>query len=120
MPAVKPRSQQVIKKIYIQQPNKGEFYGAPKLALYIIVVNMLFWLVLANLLYLQGGGSLQRVPLLFVGLSGFLFFQLLIQFVLWKLYWWAVGCGWIFATFLLLTAFIAIASGSLPALRLSF
>lgn len=120
MPAVKPKPDQIVKKIYIQQPKPGEYFGVPKLALCIIVVNMLFWIVLVNLLYLQGGGAIQRVPLLVGGLAGFIFFQLIVQFVLWKLYWWAVGCGWTFATLMLLIAFIGIASGSIPVIRLDW
>jgi hypothetical protein len=114
MPAdPKPKPEQVIKKYYIQQPKRGEFYGVPKLALGIIFANLVAWSFGIALLYLALGNPPAKILLVVLGELILLTFWFVVVFAVWKLFWWVTGCAFSCLTALLFYAVIGIATGAI-------
>jgi hypothetical protein len=93
--------------------------GAPKAALKIIIVNMVIVSLLLGLLYLMDGGDLRILPTLAFTVLGLALFQLAVQFIFWKLYWWLLGLAWSCFTFILIAGLIGVATGVISLDRLA-
>lgn len=104
----------------IVAPKNDTIMGAPKTALKIIIVNMILVSLLLGLLYLIGGGELRILPTLAVTVLGLALFQLALQFILWKLYWWLLGLAWSCFTLVLIAGLIGIATGAISLSRLPY
>ena len=111
-PASKPKPDQVIKKVYIQQPKQGEFYGVPRLALLIILANCAVWLCGFTALFI---GRVPAVDL--VGVVGLLVaalaVTLLVHFAIWKMYWWLLALLFSLASLAVIYGCFAVMTGRL-------
>jgi hypothetical protein len=104
----------------IVTPKNDTIMGAPRAALKIIIVNMIIVSVIAALIYLLGGGDLQIMPIMAFTLLGLMLFQLALQFIFWKLYWWLLGLAWSCITFMLIAALIGVLTGAISLSRLPY
>src|SRR5690606_1488907 len=94
---------------------KTDFYGVPRLALKVIIVNALLWIIAITVLILLSGTKSNELPVLVAALTGAVIFWLIAQFILWKLYWWILGCSWSCMTFLYFLMILGILAGVINA-----
>jgi hypothetical protein len=113
MPVAKAKnSGQVVKNIYIQQPVKtGEFYGVPKLALWIILGNCALWLCGGVSLLVGRARAIDVLGVTVMGIAAIMIW-LAIHFALWKMYWWLLALSLSLTTLMLAWAYIAVVTGS--------
>ena len=112
MPVVKPRPEQIVKKIYIQQqPKTGEFYGAPKLALWIILINCAVWLCGGVSLLVGRASVIDIFGVIMFGIAGIVIW-LAIHFALWKMYWWLLALSVSLASLMFIWFYAAVVTGS--------
>lgn len=97
----------------------NDVYGVPKLALKVIALNAVLWIVAITILFVLSGAGINELPVMIVVLTGAVIFWLIAQFVLWKLYWWILGCSWSCMTFLYFLLILGILAGitDVPSLR---
>jgi hypothetical protein len=106
--------------VIIEKPKNDTIMGAPIAALKIIIVNMIIVSLIAAVVYLLGGGDLKIMPIMAFTFLGLMLFQLALQFIFWKLYWWLLGLAWSCITFMLIAALIGVATGAISLDRLAF
>jgi hypothetical protein len=120
MPAdPRPKPDQIVKKIYIQQqPRSGEFYGVPKLALWIIVVNCAVWLCGGVSLLVGRASVIDILGVALFGVAGIVIW-LAIHFALWKMYWWLLALSVSLASLMFVWVYVAVVTGSamMPEIR---
>jgi hypothetical protein len=105
----KPQSPPV--PVVVVKEKKNDFYGVPKLALWIVLVNMVAWCVGVSLLYIAMGNPPAKIIYLMAGELIAMAFVLVLVFAWWKLFWWIMGCSFSCATALLFYALFGVATG---------
>lgn len=119
MSSVRRPTQPTPPVIVVEKSKNDTLMGAPKAALKIIIINMVVVSLLLALLYLLDGGDVRVIPTLAFTVLGLALFQLAIQFIFWKLYWWLLGMAWSCLTFILVAGVIGVVTGALSLDRLS-
>src|SRR5688572_6055465 len=77
---------------------RSDIFGVPKLALWIVLVNMVAWCVGVSLLYIVTGNPPAKIVYLMLGEFIVMVFVLVVVFAWWKLFWWIMGCSFSCAT----------------------
>lgn len=104
-----PQQNVTINQTIQQNNNRGCFGDIPSVPMALILINMALWACIMSFIVSVAAGS-EYFVIALCGITVWFAFAIVMQYLLWKFFWWMLALSWTLSTIILILIAAAISS----------